>query len=40
VDVADAENGQQRVLGGLKPGDRIVVDGALLLRREEDKRID
>lgn len=39
VDVADAESGDQRVLGGLKPGDRVVVDGALLLRREEDKRI-
>jgi len=38
VDIAPEQGSQRRVLGGLSPGDRIVVDGALLLRSEEDKR--
>jgi cobalt-zinc-cadmium efflux system membrane fusion protein len=38
VDVAAGEGSERRVLGGLRAGERIVVDGALLLRQREEKR--
>jgi cobalt-zinc-cadmium efflux system membrane fusion protein len=39
VSPADGQgSGIRRVVDGLKPGDRIVVNGALLLRQQEDKR--
>ncbi|MBI3491417.1 MAG: efflux RND transporter periplasmic adaptor subunit [Acidobacteria bacterium] len=38
IDVAPGEGAERRVLGGLHAGDRVVVDGALLLRQEENKR--
>ena len=38
VDVADTPGGDRRVLNGLHAGERVVVDGALLLRQEEDKK--
>ncbi|HEX4346878.1 MAG TPA: efflux RND transporter periplasmic adaptor subunit [Vicinamibacterales bacterium] len=30
------DNGQRRVLGGVKAGDEVVIDGGLLLRQEEE----
>jgi len=38
VDVAQTEGAQRRVIAGLRPGDRVVVDGALLLRQHEQRR--
>jgi membrane fusion protein, heavy metal efflux system len=38
VDLGPEENAERRILGGLQLGDRIVVEGALLLRQEEEKR--
>jgi cobalt-zinc-cadmium efflux system membrane fusion protein len=38
VDVAQTDGPLRRVLGGLRAGDRIVVDGALLLRKQEERR--
>ena len=38
VDVAQSEGPLRRVLAGLRPGDRVVVDGALLLRQREQRR--
>jgi cobalt-zinc-cadmium efflux system membrane fusion protein len=38
VEVAPGEGPDRRILTGLRPGDRIVVDGALLLRQEEQQR--
>lgn len=38
VDVGDAAGSDRRVFKGLQTGDRVVVDGALLLRQEEEKR--
>jgi len=38
VDVGADEGTERRIVGGLKAGDRVVVDGALLLREEERKR--
>jgi len=38
IDVGPDEGGDRRVLGGLSPGDRVVVDGALLLWQEEERR--
>jgi membrane fusion protein, heavy metal efflux system len=38
VELAAAAGADPRVVSGLQPGDRIVVDGALLLRQEEEKR--
>jgi len=38
VDVAQTDGPLRRVLAGLRPGDRVVVDGALLLRQHEQRR--
>jgi len=38
VDVGANEGSECRIVGGLSAGDRVVVDGALLLREEEMKR--
>jgi RND family efflux transporter MFP subunit len=38
VEVAAGEGPSRRVLTGLRLGERIVVDGALLLRQEEQQR--
>jgi membrane fusion protein, heavy metal efflux system len=38
VEVGATEGSDRRIVGGLSAGDRIVVDGALLLRQEELKR--
>jgi len=38
VEVAAGEGPSRRVLTGLHLGERIVVDGALLLRQEEQQR--
>jgi cobalt-zinc-cadmium efflux system membrane fusion protein len=38
VDVAQSEGPMRRVMAGLRPGDRVVVDGALLLRQHEQRR--
>jgi cobalt-zinc-cadmium efflux system membrane fusion protein len=38
VELGLEEGMDRRILSGLKAGDRIVVDGALLLRQEEEKR--
>jgi cobalt-zinc-cadmium efflux system membrane fusion protein len=38
VDVDQDEGANRRVLNGLRPGDRVVIGGALLLREEEVKR--
>jgi cobalt-zinc-cadmium efflux system membrane fusion protein len=38
VEVAPGEGPNRRILAGLRAGDRIVVDGALLLRQEEQQR--
>ncbi|PYR04149.1 MAG: hypothetical protein DMG00_24495 [Acidobacteria bacterium] len=38
VDVSQSEGPLRRVLAGLRPGDRVVVDGALLLRQREQRR--
>src|SRR5262252_4702101 len=38
VDVDQDEGANRRVLNGLRPGDRVVTGGALLLREEEVKR--
>ena len=37
VEVAPDVSGRARVLRGLSPGDRVVTDGALLLRLEQGK---
>lgn len=38
IDVVQDEGTERRVLRGLQAGDQVVVDGALLLRQEEEKR--
>jgi cobalt-zinc-cadmium efflux system membrane fusion protein len=38
VDIVQGEGAERRVLSGLSAGDRIVVDGAILLRQQEDKK--
>jgi len=38
IEVDQDEGADRRVLNGLRPGDRIVTEGALLLREEEVKR--
>jgi cobalt-zinc-cadmium efflux system membrane fusion protein len=38
VDIDQDEGAQKRVRSGLHAGDRVVTDGALLLREEEEKR--
>jgi len=38
VEVGASEGSERRIVGGLSAGDRVVVDGALLLRQEEMKR--
>jgi cobalt-zinc-cadmium efflux system membrane fusion protein len=38
IDVAPGEGAERRILNGLRAGDRVVVDGAILLRQEENKR--
>ena len=38
VDVAQVSGDERRVVNGVRRGDRVVVDGALLLRQEEDQR--
>ncbi|HEY2907646.1 MAG TPA: efflux RND transporter periplasmic adaptor subunit [Vicinamibacterales bacterium] len=38
IEVADTPGADRRVLSGLRAGERVVVDGALLLRQEEDKK--
>jgi cobalt-zinc-cadmium efflux system membrane fusion protein len=38
VDLGADEGSDRRIVGGLRAGDRIVVDGALLLEEEEKKR--
>jgi cobalt-zinc-cadmium efflux system membrane fusion protein len=38
IDVDQDEGANRRVLNGLRPGDRVVTGGALLLREEEAKR--
>jgi cobalt-zinc-cadmium efflux system membrane fusion protein len=38
VDVGPNEGSECRIVGGLSAGDRVVVDGAILLRQEEMKR--
>jgi multidrug efflux pump subunit AcrA (membrane-fusion protein) len=38
VDVDQDEGAQKRVRSGLRSGDRVVTDGGLLLREEEEKR--
>ena len=34
VDVGPEIDGQVRVLGGLRPGEKIVTDGAIFMKRE------
>jgi cobalt-zinc-cadmium efflux system membrane fusion protein len=36
VDVGPELDGKVRVLGGLQPGERIVTDGAIFLKKEID----
>src|SRR5262249_52437502 len=38
IDIAQDHGDERRVLRGLKAGERIVVDGVLLLRQEEQQR--
>jgi cobalt-zinc-cadmium efflux system membrane fusion protein len=38
IEVAPGEGVERRILSGLHAGDRVVVDGAVLLRQEENKR--
>jgi len=38
IEVDQDEGADRRVLNGLRPGDRVVTGGALLLREEEVKR--
>ncbi|PYR32812.1 MAG: hypothetical protein DMF92_00850 [Acidobacteria bacterium] len=38
IEVVQDEGTERRVLSGLRAGERVVVDGALLLRQEEEKR--
>ncbi len=38
IEVDQDEGADRRVLSGLRPGDRVVTAGALLLREEEEKR--
>jgi RND family efflux transporter MFP subunit len=38
VEIAQGDGSERRVVSGLHPGDRIVVDGALLLRQQEQKQ--
>jgi len=38
VDIDQDEGAQKRVRSGLRAGDRVVTDGGLLLREEEEKR--
>jgi cobalt-zinc-cadmium efflux system membrane fusion protein len=38
VEVASGEGDERRVTSGLKAGERVVVDGAVLLRQEEEQR--
>ncbi len=38
VAVTPGEGAARRVTAGVSPGDRVVVDGAILLRQEEQQR--
>jgi membrane fusion protein, heavy metal efflux system len=38
IEVAPGEGAERRILNGLHAGDHVVVDGAILLRQEENKR--
>jgi cobalt-zinc-cadmium efflux system membrane fusion protein len=38
VDIAPAAGDERRVLNGIGRGERVVIDGALLLRQEEEQR--
>jgi len=38
IEIVQEEGTEPRVLTGLRAGDRVVIDGALLLRQEEEKR--
>jgi cobalt-zinc-cadmium efflux system membrane fusion protein len=38
VDLGASVGDERRVVSGLRPGDRIVTDGAILLRQEEEQR--
>ena len=38
VEIAASDGPRRRVLSGLRAGDRVVVDGALLLRQEQQQR--
>jgi membrane fusion protein, heavy metal efflux system len=38
VELGADEGSERRIVGGLSAGERVVVDGALLLREEEMKR--
>jgi membrane fusion protein, heavy metal efflux system len=38
VEIANGEGSERRVISGLRSGDRVVVDGALLLRQEQQQR--
>jgi cobalt-zinc-cadmium efflux system membrane fusion protein len=38
VEIANGDGRERRVLSGLRAGERIVVDGALLLRQEQQQR--
>ncbi len=37
IEVADDNGGRRRVVGGLKVGERVVIDGVLLVRQEEQQ---
>jgi hypothetical protein len=38
VDVEPGEGAERNIRGGLRGGERIVVDGALLVRQEQQQR--
>ena len=38
VDVGPESNGKVRVFSGLKPGEKIVTEGALFVKNEIDNR--
>ena len=40
IEVAQEAGDERRVLSGLQAGDRVVVDGVLLIRQEEQRGAD